>query len=98
MPAEPLEDTTKKEFEKTPEAAKQAAKSANFFDTLGQTVATQSKNLVSSAKILAKIAGTAAVVGAAGYLGYLAFGVDAPVTMGGLIAGNWGGRIKTKRK
>ena len=92
--AEPLEETTKKEFEKTPEAAKQAAKATNYFDLLGQQFGLTWK----VTKKAAKIVGTAAVLGAAAYTGFTLFGIDAPITMAGLIAGDWLAKWKNKEK
>jgi len=94
MPDEsPLERTVNQEAPKVPEAAKKAA-GANYFDILGQ----QFKTTKQVAKTAAKWAGVAAVVGTAGYLGYLAFGLDSPITMGGLILGDLLAKWKNREK
>lgn len=100
---EQLEETARREYERTSQAARTQAQNPIdiYFSLMGSQLKTTGKIIKTAGKVLkttAKVAGTAAVVGLAGGLGYLAFGLDAIITQGGLIVGDWLGKLKNKVK
>jgi len=88
----PLETTAREEAAKAPARAAASNPIDSYFSLIGNQLKTTGKII----KTTAKVTGTAAVVSLAGCLGYVGFGLDAIITQGGLIFGDWLAKWKNK--